>query len=397
MKQRRAGWVVVASLVGCGDNLTTVGPPVERADTLLVVAHPDDDLIFMQPELLLALRAGTSTTVYVTTAGAGRATFLFAAARTAYGAVAGSQDWECGTLELEVASGEHCRLRDRPVSLINLYLPDGGIDGDRRDTLLHLVDGTVDSLSVQGPVGGTVTMETVIEGLADVIEVTAPVELHTLDLSAAHGRDHSSHLFVASFVLWAAARVGFAGAMTWHRGYNVAVEAPTLTAEELAAATSMLGYYEACADGCGPCGSSCAVINPAHETWLGRQYASTRVSEVSGRLRAEDRCLTDALELGDCAAAPTVELDRAGHLLLGGRCLATTASGDVGLETCGAVPEQYWAFDTEGYLWNGRPPEPSANMAYDHVRCLGSAPEVGAPTCGDQLRPRWQLDQGPAR
>src|SRR2546421_1941910 len=50
---------------------------------------------------------------------------------------------------------------------------------------------------------------------------TTPSEIHTLELAATHGRDHSSHMFVASFALWAEARTGYDGPVTWHRGYNV--------------------------------------------------------------------------------------------------------------------------------------------------------------------------------
>jgi len=53
-------------LVGCGDN--RIDPPaLEPADTLVIVAHTDDDVLFVQPELHTALASGTLTTVYVST------------------------------------------------------------------------------------------------------------------------------------------------------------------------------------------------------------------------------------------------------------------------------------------------------------------------------------------
>ncbi|MBL0214252.1 MAG: PIG-L family deacetylase [Myxococcales bacterium] len=302
MRATLLAWLVVA---GCGDNLTPVGPAMEPASTLFLVAHPDDEMIFMQPQLLDALHAGSVTTVYATTAGPdGVDHHLFEAAKTAYGAIVGSSAWDCGSLDLEVAVVEHCRLSDRPVSLINLDLADGGLPGDRRDSLLHLVDGTVASLPVHGPRGGRIDLEGVIELFSRLLEATAPRALHTLELAGTHGRDHSSHMFVASFALWAAARVRFAGEIAWHRGYNVDVEAPTLAGDALAAAATMLGYYEACADGCGTCGASCPTLIPAHETWLGRQYGVTRVREAGGPLSSGDRCLDASLALGDCASAP---------------------------------------------------------------------------------------------
>jgi hypothetical protein len=42
---------VVVALVGgaCSDNTLPVGAPLAAATHLTIVAHPDDDLLFMQP------------------------------------------------------------------------------------------------------------------------------------------------------------------------------------------------------------------------------------------------------------------------------------------------------------------------------------------------------------
>ncbi|HEY5946386.1 MAG TPA: hypothetical protein VIV40_12875, partial [Kofleriaceae bacterium] len=66
----RSGWLVavLACSFGCGDNIVPIGPPLVRADTVFVVGHSDDDMIFMQPELVDALHApGSLATIYVTT------------------------------------------------------------------------------------------------------------------------------------------------------------------------------------------------------------------------------------------------------------------------------------------------------------------------------------------
>lgn len=392
-----ARWI--ASLVvvtGCGDNITPIGPPLERADTLFVVAHSDDDMIFMQPELLAALHAGAVTTMYVTMGdpveGYEHAQFLLRATRTAYASIAGGSEWECGYVWLDGATAQHCRLSARPVSLIALDLPDGGIPGERRDSLLHLVDGTVAALPVLGPEGGSATVDTTIDALAQIIAATEPREIHALELAGTHGRDHSSHMFSSSFAFWAAARIAYPGPITWHRGYNVDVEAITLDGADYAAARDMLGYYEACSSSCGRCGSSCTTLLAAHEGWLQRQYASTRVVEATGPLTFDDRCLTASRQLADCAAAPPAQLDRGGQLRLGDGCLATTPEDGVTLEACTGGPAQYWALDSEGFLWNGRPPTPGGDMSYDHVRCLsGDGAIASAPTCGAQRRPRWRF------
>jgi hypothetical protein len=382
----RAWLLTVVSLSACGDNLVAVAPPLEHSDTLFLAAHFDDDIIFMQPALLNALREGATTTVYATTAGPnGTDRDLFEASKVAYGALVGSMEWECGLLALGDANVQHCRLRDRPVSLLDLGIPDGGIPGDRRDSLLHLFEGTVSELSLDN--GGTVTATTVTDLFVRVFEATTPNTLETLELAGAHGRDHSSHMFVASIGLWAAARVSYAGAATWHRGYNVDVEMPNL-GSDLLPARMMLGYWEACAYDCGPCGRPCDAVSVSHEIWLERQYASTRLRAASGSFALGDTCLGESLQLGDCASSAHVELDPTGAMRIREECLGSTAAGELVLDTCTGMPEQYWVLDSEGFVWNGRPPEIGVDMTYDHVRCLGDG---RASTCGVNLQPRWQL------
>lgn len=382
----RAWLVFVGCVAACGDNVVENAPPLERSETLFLGAHQDDDMIFMQPELLHALRDGSTTTVYATTLGPdGRDLSVFEAAKVAYGSVVGSTAWDCGMLAIGDIYVRHCRLQDRPVSLLDLGIADGGIPGDRRESLLHLIDGTVSEVSVAA--GGTVTSETAIDTFAHLLEATAPSRIETLELAATHGRDHSSHMFVASIGLWASARVGYTGSITWHRGYNVETEAPNL-GDELSAARRMLGYYEACADHCGPCGQPCSVLNTAHETWLARQYASTRVREASGSLALGDVCLQSTLALGDCATAANIALESSGALRVDHRCLATSAEGQLALAVCEAVPDQYWVIDSEGFVWNGRTPLAAGDMSYDHVRCLAGE---AAPTCGAHLQPRWRI------
>jgi hypothetical protein len=103
--------------------------------------------------------------------------------------------------------------------------------------------------------------------------------------------------------------------------------------------------------------------------------------------------------LGDCAAATVVPLAARGHLVVGsGGCLASAPGNDqpVVVTRCrDGSAEQYWVADSDGFVWNGRPPEAVPGMDYDHVRCLAAgatadAP-LGAPLCGDHLRPHWRF------
>jgi len=372
---------------------------------MFIVAHLDDDMIFMQPELATALASGSVTTVYVSSGdpvfGLARAEHTFEAAMTAYEHVTGSSDWDCGYLLVTEVPVHHCRLRDRPVSMIGLDVPDGGRYGERPDSLLHLVEHAVPSLPVLGALGGRVTADALITELAEIVAVTAPHELHTLDIAGNHGDDHAGHLITAGFALWAAARAGYAGMLVSHRGYNVANEVANLSDADYALVKPMLGYFEACYRRCAPCGTECAVLDSSHESWLRRQYASiaspvTEVAEL-GSDDAPGACLgidgDASLGLTDCTNPAALHLDDDRHLRAGELCAASASGIDdvVTLMPCANDPAQYWLLDDEGFVANGRPPLGEADMYFDHVRCLHAAPgtPAGAPVCGSRLHPRW--------
>lgn len=393
----------------CGDNdVPAVGPPLAPADTLIIIAHLDDDMIFMQPELHAAIASGSVTTVYVSSGdpvhGNDRSEHTFEAAMRAYASVAGSSDWDCGYLPVADSPVHHCRLRDRPVSMIGLDTADGALDGHFTDSPLHLVEGYVSTIPILGPIGGQASVDSIVASLSEIIAATQPSQIHALDLASTHGHDHSGHMFSSAFALWAAARARYPGPIRWHRGYNVEGEAITLGDADYQTVKPMLGYFEACYFGCAPCGTSCQTLDVDHDAWLRRQYASTRSPiDAMGALAADGsgRCLSvnalGAVVLGDCQAAAPVHLDPGGHLAIGDACLATLPdNGDpLALEPCQDAPSQYWVVDSDGMVWNGRPPVGVPGMDFDHVRCLapvaGSGAAIAAPICGQHLQPHWHF------
>lgn len=405
----------VAAATGCGEQ-PGEGPALAAAETLVIVAHLDDDLIFMQPEIHAAVASGSVTTVYVSSGdpikGDDNAEHTFEAAMTAYASVAGSSDWDCGYLFVAGSPVHHCRLRDRPVSMIGLDTTDGAPDGHYVESPLHLVEGLVPFISILGPIRGRATVDSISASLAEIIAATAPSQIHTLDLAATHGPDHSGHLFAATFALWGAARARYDGSVRWHRGYNVDNDAINLSDADYALVKPMLGYFEACYFGCGPCGTSCANLDPGHETDLRRQYSSLRSPlDAQGALALDGSgaCIATTgsgeLVLGACSGAAMLQLEPDGHLAIGDACLASPpGNGDpIVLEACQDVASQYWVIDGDGLVWNGRPPVATANMAFDHVRCLSAAAAQGtpatspitAPICGQRLHPQWRFIAGP--
>ena len=125
-----------------------------------------------------------------------------------------------------------------------------------------------------------------------------------------------------------------------------------------------------------------------HQTWQERQYSTARVREAHGKLQLGDQCLDGSLALGDCANAPDVELAANGALRIGDACVTSSLTNALVRAPCTGAPEQFWMLDSDGSVWNGRPPQAAPDMSYDHVRCLAAQ---AAPTCGENLQMRWTV------
>jgi LmbE family N-acetylglucosaminyl deacetylase len=380
--------------------------PLEPASVMFITAHLDDDEIFMQPQLVHALEAGSVTTVFVTSGdplGKAHQRRTFEAAQTAYEHIAGDRGWLCGYTRVTDLPAHHCRLQGTAVSLVGLDLAEGGRHGELPASLLNLIARKTPVLPVIGPYPGEVTIDGLIAELAEVIATTAPDELHILDYAYHGGDDHPGHSISASFALWAVARAQYRGPIVAHRGYSVAGLPETLSDADYALAAPMVGTFDACYFGTAPCGTQ-APLDKSHRDWLLRQYSTTAHTEVAtGRLERGDapgRCLAvtaGAIGLAPCDSPDAVHADPQGHLVAGARCVASGPEDDapLALAACSDDPAQIWLIDGDGGVWSSLPPttEPAnaMDMLFDHTRCLAPAP-LGAPVCGKLgQQPRWRL------
>lgn len=174
-----------------------------------IVAHQDDDLLFMNPDLLHGLRNGACVrTVYLTAGDAGSDTLYWLGreegSKAAYAQMLGIEkpDWVSRTVDL--SPGHYAtiaKIKNNPqVSLIFMRLPDGNIDGQgfsatHHESLRHLETGlapvlhTVDNQS-------TYTSNELIATLTSLMNAYKPQELHTQALTNLSKRypDHNDHL-----------------------------------------------------------------------------------------------------------------------------------------------------------------------------------------------------------
>lgn len=413
--------VVLVVSAACGDNLLPPGPALAVGPNLTIVAHQDDDLLFMQPDLAaIADRHAGLTNVYVTAGNGsgGNPRKRNAGVMEAYAETAGRQsEWVCGEIELAGHPAEHCRLDGAPISLVFLGYPDGGKEGEERDSLLHLWDGSIASADTFGPSSTRYDQAGLIATVAEVIRATQPTTIRTLEVAATHGRDHSDHRLVGALALLAMAETGLAPELLAFRGYASADEPENVSDALYDRSANMLAHYHACALDCASCGAACPSVTGTHAAWLHRRYAVGFRTSVRGALRSgatpqpggaprsslpigggcvRSEPATGALILdANCTRADEVELTADGRIQVGDRCIEVRAGGELALVTdCARVAANRFFLDDDGHLWNGGPPAPSEVTYGRHLRCVATAGDrLVVEPCGDGNAPTWSWAQ----
>ncbi|HEY5923996.1 MAG TPA: FG-GAP-like repeat-containing protein [Kofleriaceae bacterium] len=387
--------LALIALCACGDNLLPDGLALAAGTDLTLVAHPGDELLFMQPDVLEVVRRGSGVTVvYVAAGDSNDPAASYSGLRSAYGNAAGAMDWRCGWLDIAGHTTQHCRLMTQPVSLVFLAYPYGGAAGDHDDSLLRMWEGSVARVTTIAERTTTYSRDELIETITQIVRETQPDIVRTLEVASTHGDDHSDHMLVGALTLLAIARANNHADVIAYRGDSTAAEPPNQLAPIYDAAFTMLARYEACTTSCGTCGDACTAVDQQHVDWLRRRYAVGIRRAADGRLRAATtRCLNAELALVDCAIAPSWHLDSAGELRADdGRCLAIQPTGELAMTTCLGGVERRVFIDDEGHIWAGIPPAPEANLAYAHLWCLtpiGSTARMQL--CGRDRAPTWDI------
>ncbi|MDG6102294.1 PIG-L family deacetylase [Dactylosporangium aurantiacum] len=219
-----------------------------------VVAHPDDDLFFINPDVSAAIDAQLPVvTVYVTAGqltGNGstdgqRARNRQLGVMAAYAQMCGisTPQWTGTTLWSSGRQVEAYTLQGTaaPVELVFVNLPDGGLDainsGQSRTTVLvtgGLVTRTFSSVKAD-----------VVGLLAGLMARYQPTVVHTLDQlpDTRYAPEHADHVAVAKFAALAAAAYCDALPLVNHRCYTVQDSPADLNATDRAAKQMMINAY----------------------------------------------------------------------------------------------------------------------------------------------------------
>ncbi|WP_375384031.1 PIG-L family deacetylase [uncultured Microbacterium sp.] len=242
--------------------------PDERV--VIVNAHQDDDLYFMNPDILTDIDAGRRlVVVYLTAGDSGDSDETYwhsreVGARAAYSQMTGSVDaWSTGT---EIIAGKALHVASiASVKHIYVRLPDGGGQGEGFPStgavsLAMLWTGaitTIHSLDFST----TFTKAELLAVLRAIADEADPVMVRTLD-GAESTHDHPDHQMTSRFTVSALA--GFVPALAAYQGYGISDRAANVN-------SSLCDRKRAAMEAYSPYDPA---VQPIATDWLERQYTT---------------------------------------------------------------------------------------------------------------------------
>ncbi|MFC7533241.1 PIG-L family deacetylase [Actinoplanes sp. GCM10030250] len=203
--------------------------------TLNVVAHQDDDLLFINPDISDDITAGKCvTTVFVTAGDAKRGSRYWRSrelgAMAAYARMAGVDErWTEDTEIINRRSVHRATLAGSPITLLFLRLPDrvGGWPLQTVQQLWLNPSASVKALDTRQAYSHTVLLNL----LTEVMTAYQPATVRTLDFHGTYGDgDHDDHHAAAYFAYAAQQRYTTEHTVTGYLGYGVTEHPDNLTA-----------------------------------------------------------------------------------------------------------------------------------------------------------------------
>ncbi|KAL3468949.1 hypothetical protein BJX99DRAFT_268871 [Aspergillus californicus] len=265
----------------------TVVTPVLADTTLNIVAHPDDDLLFINPDVLHDIRSGfTLRTVFLTAGDAGQAEPYWTSRQSgtleAYAHMAGvASVWDESDIGAPGKDIPLYTLRENNrVSVAFMHIPDGGTDGagfpaTGQQSLEKLWKGAISSIGTvnQDISGTTYTASDLVTTLTYIIDAFSPDSLNSLDYLHDFGTgDHSDHTSVGLFANTAATQSTYPGTVMAYRGYPTKYEVANVGGDGLASKKE--AFYTYAGFDTMVCASDVDCVGTEYEAWLARLYTS---------------------------------------------------------------------------------------------------------------------------
>jgi LmbE family N-acetylglucosaminyl deacetylase len=258
-----------------------------------IVAHQDDDLLFMNPDLVHNLTAGDCVrSVYLTAGDGGYGNPLYWLGReqgteAAYAEMLGIKNpiWTTRTVALadnnELAT--IASLKDAPrISLVFMHLPDGNLRGQgfpstRFESLAKLKSRTISVIHTVDQ-QSNFTSEQLTSALTSLMNAYQPTEIHTQatqNLSKIHP-DHSDHIATGTYAETAYAAYAAEKPdipIKFYIGYPVRDRPQNVFNPDLSAATD--AFFTYARHDSAACGSVESCGRMSYGDYLNRQYQMT--------------------------------------------------------------------------------------------------------------------------
>jgi LmbE family N-acetylglucosaminyl deacetylase len=263
--------------------------PCQNNTVMQIVAHQDDDLLFMNPDLIHSIKQGECIrTVYMTAGDGGhqkpywisREDGAMAAYATALGV--SNPHWTISPYRIsETAYISVARLLESggQVSLIFLRLPDGNMDGagfaqEHNESLARFYDGRISTIhSVDGQ--SRYTKNQLVTTLSFLMKKYTPEQVR-IQATSDHGQrfhDHSDHINSGKFATLAydSYKLGSpASSLTQYIGYPIHEDTPNVSGPDLALKSAM--FYAYGKHDKATCTSEVTCANTAYRSYLPGQY-----------------------------------------------------------------------------------------------------------------------------
>lgn len=261
---------------------------------LITVAHEDDDLLFMNPDVYHDIKTGYCVrTVYLTTGDAGEGQYYWLSRENgdyaAYSAMIGTKViWVQRIVQL--AKNEYATVANpegnSKISLIYLHLPDGNLKGQgfsesHFESLAKLYSHQIPVINSQDG-ESSYTYNQLVSAIGSLMSAYSPTEIYTQ--STYPGQqfpDHSDHNTVGKFTDLAYAnyeKSQFNDLVTipihYYEGYTIRQSPPNISGSELATKTDIFINYAQYDSGVCHTVSDCEQSH-TYGNYLNREYQNS--------------------------------------------------------------------------------------------------------------------------
>jgi LmbE family N-acetylglucosaminyl deacetylase len=273
---------ITVAAIALGVVPSTASSACPAGATINVVAHPDDDLLFLSPDLLHNVQAGQCVrTVFITAGDADLAQSYWLARqegiKAAYARMAGvANNWTTGDAGISGHPMPMYILAGRAnVSLVFMRLPDGFPDGsggsrNGNQSLQKLDQGTITRVTaVDG--SSSYTRAQLVVTLTSLMTAFQPDRVNTQDYYGSYGDgDHSDHHAVARLANDAQRQYLSAHTTAGYLGYPISDMAANVSGSDFTTKRDVFLTYSAFDSM--SCSSVAACTGQGEDLWWQRQY-----------------------------------------------------------------------------------------------------------------------------